>query len=118
MSSMTFSQKKFNPVPPQKGKHTAKNLYQLELQFLKFLLFDFVLISGSFPLDHEGHCKNQMVAYMRCLMENKDNNTPCRQLSKNYLECRMEHNLMAKEEWNKLGFKDIVGSGQSTKTSS
>jgi len=81
MSTMTFSQKKFNPVPPQKG---------------------------SFPLDHEGHCKKQMIAYMRCLNINRDDNSACRELSKEYLGCRMEHNLMAKEAWEKLGFKDLI----------
>lgn len=78
MSTNTFGQKRFNPVPPDKG---------------------------SFPLDHENVCKTQMVQYMKCLQLNRDDSTVCRDHAKNYLECRMENNLMAKEEWKSLGFK-------------
>lgn len=77
MSSMTFSQKKFIPSAPDKG---------------------------SFPLDHEGECKTFMLKYMSCLQEHRDNNTLCREEAKSYLGCRMENNLMAKEEWTKLGY--------------
>uniref|UniRef100_A0A336MTA4 Cytochrome c oxidase assembly protein COX19 n=1 Tax=Culicoides sonorensis TaxID=179676 RepID=A0A336MTA4_CULSO len=81
MSSMTFNQKKFTPVPPQKG---------------------------SFPLDHFNECKKQMLSYMHCLASNKDDNSKCRVQSKEYIECRMEHNLMAKEDLKNLGFKDLI----------
>lgn len=80
MSAMTFGQKTFTPTPPEKG---------------------------SFPLDHEGLCKKQMVKYMKCLQMNRNNNTACRDESKEYLACRMDHNLMAKEEWSKLGFNEV-----------
>lgn len=60
---------------------------------------------GSFPLDHEGQCKLHMLKYFGCLRENRDNNSACRNESKSYLECRMEHGLMAKESWEKLGYK-------------
>lgn len=73
-----------------------------------------MLFTGSFPLDHDGHCKQQMVAYMRCLYSNKDDNSACRILSKEYLECRMENNLMAKEDLTKLGFKDLVDEKEQT----
>lgn len=79
MSSMTFGQKKFIPTAPEKG---------------------------SFPLDHENACKRQMLKYMSCLSENTDNNSKCRDEAKSYLQCRMENNLMAQEEWTKLGFKE------------
>ncbi|XP_014254394.2 cytochrome c oxidase assembly protein COX19 [Cimex lectularius] len=79
MSSATFGQKIFTPTPPEKG---------------------------SFPLDHEGRCKKVMLKYMLCLRESKDINTKCRKEAKDYLSCRMDNNLMAKEEWSKLGFKD------------
>lgn len=78
MSSMTFGQKVFTPIPPQKG---------------------------SFPLDHEGVCKNVMVKYMKCLNLNRNNNSDCREEAKLYLGCRMDNNLMTKEEWSKLGFQ-------------
>lgn len=63
---------------------------------------------GSFPLDHYAECKSQMTTYLRCLRRARgDNGAPeCRQASRDYLACRMEHGLMAKEEWRNLGFKD------------
>ena len=79
MSSMTFGQKQFTPTPPDKG---------------------------SFPLDHEGLCKQLMVKYMVCLSHNSNKNAECRIEAKDYLECRMQHNLMAKEDWSKLGFTE------------
>ncbi|XP_055372330.1 cytochrome c oxidase assembly protein COX19 [Condylostylus longicornis] len=77
MASHTFSQKKFIPTPPEKG---------------------------SFPLDHENICKKYMLKYMSCLRKNSDKNSECRLEAKDYLNCRMENELMAKEEWSKLGF--------------
>lgn len=79
MSSFTFGNKIFTPTPPEKG---------------------------SFPLDHDGHCKKEMLKYMFCLNEHKSNNSECRLEAKKYLECRMDNNLMAKEDWSKLGFSD------------
>jgi cytochrome c oxidase assembly protein subunit 19 len=43
---------------------------------------------------------------MSCLTENRDDNSKCRDQAKKYLECRMENNLMAKEDWSKLGFSE------------
>ena len=79
MASNTFGQKSFSPSAPLKG---------------------------SFPLDHEGECKKSMLRYMICLRENSNQNSDCRQLSKEYLDCRMQKQLMVREEWNKLGFGD------------
>lgn len=80
MSSATFGQKKFQPTPPEKG---------------------------SFPLDHEGQCKTSAYKYMFCLSVNNGDNSKCRQQSKDYLDCRMQNDLMAKEEWTKLGLADV-----------
>lgn len=63
---------------------------------------------GSFPLDHyglstfsrhlfsvtepsfvSGECKDKMKLYMACLKENGSTSSPCRSLSKEYLDCRM-----------------------------
>lgn len=79
MSSLTFNQKKFTPTPPEKG---------------------------SFPLDHEGQCKRTMLKYMICLRNTNSDSSKCRQEAKEYLACRMDNNLMAKEDWAKLGFKE------------
>ena len=62
---------------------------------------------GSFPLDHDGECKKFYLKYMICLKNNVGKNSECREKSKDYLECRMEKNLMAKEEWSKLGYSDL-----------
>lgn len=78
-SATTFGFKKFIPTPPDKG---------------------------SFPLDHEGVCKKYMVKYMICLHENDKDYSKCKQEAKFYLNCRMENNLMTREEWSKLGFND------------
>ncbi|XP_054274015.1 cytochrome c oxidase assembly protein COX19 [Macrosteles quadrilineatus] len=85
MSSFTFSNKVFTPSPPDKG---------------------------SFPLDHEGQCKGVMLKYMFCLNDHRNNNSECREQIKAYLQCRMENNLMAKEDWAKLGLSDIELSNQ------
>lgn len=79
MSSSTFGQKRFTPVPPDKG---------------------------SFPLDHESVCKRQMIDYMKCLREHRDDSSSCRNHAKEYLHCRMNNNLMTKEEWKSLGFSE------------
>ncbi|XP_021001246.1 cytochrome c oxidase assembly protein COX19 [Parasteatoda tepidariorum] len=79
MSSLTFQQKPFFPSPPDKG---------------------------SFPLDHDGECKRQMLKYLLCLNRQNNSNEECRHLAKDYLQCRMEKNLMAHEEWEKLGFPE------------
>lgn len=79
MSSMTFGQKLFTPSPPDKG---------------------------SFPLDHEGQCKRFMLKYMLCLSNNNNDNGTCREEAKDYLGCRMDNQLMAREEWSNLGFNE------------
>ncbi|ESN98537.1 hypothetical protein HELRODRAFT_84522 [Helobdella robusta] len=63
---------------------------------------------GSFPLDHEGECKEFMVKYVKCLRSNDNANSKCRVQSKDYLECRMNHDLMKKEDFRKLGFSDLI----------
>ncbi|XP_054849033.1 cytochrome c oxidase assembly protein COX19 [Eublepharis macularius] len=80
-TAMNFGSKSFKPRPPDKG---------------------------SFPLDHFGECKAFKEKYMRCLRENSFENSLCRQESKEYLECRMDRQLMAREPLEKLGFKDLI----------
>ena len=43
----------------------------------------------AYPTVRAGECKDYMTAYMGCLKTNKNDSTPCRPLSKNYLDCRM-----------------------------
>ncbi|KAH7883803.1 hypothetical protein F5I97DRAFT_1796003, partial [Phlebopus sp. FC_14] len=62
---------------------------------------------GSFPLDHDGECKDQMMQYMACLKNNSSTSTPCRAFSKQYLECRMNKGLMERDEFTNLGLGNI-----------
>ncbi len=71
MSSVTFGQKLFKPKPP---------------------------IKGSFPLDHEGECKEQMLEYLICLKKHQNESSMCKMYSKEYLHCRMNNNLMEKQD--------------------
>lgn len=46
-----------------------------------------------------------MTAYVRCIRSKRGMNAPdCRELSKAYLQCRMDRNLMAPDEMKNLGF--------------
>ena len=44
--------------------------------------------------------------FMICLSERGHKISECREESKEYLQCRMEKGLMAKEDLSKLGFSD------------
>ena len=73
---------------------------------------------GSFPLDHDAECQPLMKQYLRCLKTARGVNSPeCRELSKGYLNCRMERGLMAPDEMKNLGYAegqtvtDDVGKG-------
>ena len=61
---------------------------------------------GIFPLDHDGECKKDMKIYVDCLKSNSSDHFACRAFSKGYLQCRMNHELMAKEDINNLGLGD------------
>ncbi|XP_077980603.1 cytochrome c oxidase assembly protein COX19-like [Glandiceps talaboti] len=80
MSAMNFGQKSFTPRAPAKG---------------------------SFPIDHDGECKESMDLYMKCLRKNRFQNSECREEAKCYMQCRMDHELMAKEPLSKLGYADL-----------
>jgi len=109
---------------------------------------------GSFPLDHYGlwffvwvwlscsntrlgECKATMTMYMECLKENSNNSTPCRALSRDYLDCRMKkwvrhaffHNdtpspqkkssslsrgLMERDDWRNLGMQNVDNKMENT----
>lgn len=59
---------------------------------------------GSFPLDHDGECRIQMLDYLNCMKLVKGENAPnCRLLAKDYLKCRMDNKLMDEDEWKHLG---------------
>ncbi|KEF57195.1 uncharacterized protein A1O9_07385 [Exophiala aquamarina CBS 119918] len=65
---------------------------------------------GSFPLDHDAECKYIISSYLRCLRRQNPpgrNTDECRLLAKEYLGCRMEKGLMAKDEWKNLGLEGM-----------
>ncbi|RCI11436.1 hypothetical protein L249_7334 [Ophiocordyceps polyrhachis-furcata BCC 54312] len=62
---------------------------------------------GSFPLDHDGECKHAMSDYLACMKKARGfNGDDCRILAKAYLACRMDRNLMARDDFKNLGFAD------------
>uniref|UniRef100_A0A6U0LMW1 CHCH domain-containing protein n=1 Tax=Minutocellus polymorphus TaxID=265543 RepID=A0A6U0LMW1_9STRA len=61
---------------------------------------------GIFPLDHDAECKPKMQKYLECLKEEKQQHNKCRELSKDYLQCRMDNELMAKENLDEMGFSE------------
>ncbi|UPK98373.1 hypothetical protein LCI18_009308 [Fusarium solani-melongenae] len=62
---------------------------------------------GSFPLDHDGECKTVMAKYLACMKKVRGvNEDECRDMAKAYLSCRMDRNLMARDEFKNLGFAE------------
>ncbi|TVY54174.1 Cytochrome c oxidase assembly protein COX19 [Lachnellula cervina] len=71
---------------------------------------------GSFPLDHDGECKDVMMNYLSCIKKVKGTNeAECRSIAKTYLSCRMDRNLMAKDEFKNLGFGEEKPASTTTK---
>ena len=69
---------------------------------------------GSFPLDHDAECKHIISSYLKCLKKARPspdsprvqagvNDEKCRLIAKDYLQCRMDKNLMAKDDMKNLG---------------
>jgi cytochrome c oxidase assembly protein subunit 19 len=63
---------------------------------------------GIFPLDHLAECRGTMERYLQCLAENSDIHHKCQNFSKAYLQCRMDRELMSKEDLDNLGFAETV----------
>jgi len=66
---------------------------------------------GIFPLDHDSECRPPMQEYVACLDERDATHHKCRELSRAYLQCRMENQLMAKENLDGLGFSKDAAVG-------
>ncbi|KIY46377.1 hypothetical protein FISHEDRAFT_47367 [Fistulina hepatica ATCC 64428] len=67
---------------------------------------------GSFPLDHFGECKDKMQIYMQCLQTHSNDSTPCRALTREYLDCRMKKGLMQRDDWKNLGLDKVQAQPQ------
>ncbi|GIX63050.1 cytochrome c oxidase assembly protein COX19 [Babesia caballi] len=61
---------------------------------------------GSFPLDHEGLCKDISARYVKCVGELKGNAFDCRALAAQYMQCRIENKLLVEEPLTNFGFRD------------
>jgi cytochrome c oxidase assembly protein subunit 19 len=61
---------------------------------------------GTFPLDHFHECDETKKSYFECLERNAYDASACVEASKAYLECRMSRELMTKEDFGKLGFRE------------
>lgn len=61
-----------------------------------------------------GECKQAMATYLSCIKRVKGvNEDECRELAKSYLACRMDRNLMAKDDFKNLGFQNPAEDGAS-----
>lgn len=67
-------------------------------------------LNGAFPLDHDGECKPQVLAYLQCLREAAVQVSPrslesaiCAPLAKAYFECRLRSGLISETDWQILG---------------
>ncbi|CAM9024853.1 unnamed protein product [Wickerhamomyces anomalus] len=57
--------------------------------------------------DHDHECSEIMAQYLQCLKLVKGNNAPnCRLLAKQYLGCRMDNQLMERDDWKNLGLPE------------
>lgn len=59
---------------------------------------------GSFPLDHFQECQDLAEKYRICLAQASGIPKKCKEEAREYLECRMEKGLMAKQSMEELGF--------------
>lgn len=51
-----------------------------------------------------------MMEYLKCMKFTENRNAPnCRILAKNYLQCRMDNQLMEKSDWDSLGLVNLPG---------
>lgn len=61
---------------------------------------------GVFPLDHFGECQKFKDSYLACLKEHGSIASECVELTKAYLDCRMQRGLMAPQDLKHLGLDD------------
>ena len=57
--------------------------------------------------------------YLECLKESRDVHHKCRDYSRDYLQCRMDHQLMSKENLEEMGFgkeQEVTGAEEYDKS--
>ncbi|PNH01190.1 Cytochrome c oxidase assembly protein COX19 [Tetrabaena socialis] len=62
---------------------------------------------GVFPLDHFAECQTVARRYLACLDANEQDAASCVELSREYLQCRMQRNLMATQDLRELGLVQV-----------
>ncbi|CAI7993252.1 Cytochrome c oxidase assembly protein COX19 [Geodia barretti] len=53
---------------------------------------------GSFPLDHDGECRDHMMKFLSCLKEKGSDNSLCRDESQSIPQCRLDRVLNDTED--------------------
>ncbi|GBG79550.1 hypothetical protein CBR_g29697 [Chara braunii] len=89
--------------PREKEKEEGSGCPKRRIQGLK------AHYSGNKQTNSDGMAENlreDMKRYMECLREKKFVTDECKQFSKAYLACRMQRNLMAKQDLASLGFAE------------
>lgn len=64
-------------------------------------------IYGSFPLDRSHECSCLAKLYIACIKMHghSSSDEKCRELTRKYLQCRMDHGLMESQEMSMLGLE-------------
>ena len=109
MSSMNFSSAKQSVKPPQRGIFPLDHYAECKPFMEVRTSFDFCRNSAvkdtyasSDSLLTLMRSFHLMQKYMSCLKEHQDKHHFCRDMSKEYLECRMDRDLMAKENLDQV----------------
>ena len=61
---------------------------------------------GSFPLDHLHECDVTIEKYFVCMKTNKYFPQKCREEMRSYLDCRLDKNLMTKDDYRAANLPD------------
>ena len=101
-----FGGSRIQARPPERGVFALDHDGEKKLWMLLFIFSYKLLEIRIITLMSSGECKAHMKSYLGCLKEKKGDHVDCRELSKNYLQCRMDHELMSKEDMARLGFGD------------
>ncbi|PKS11841.1 hypothetical protein jhhlp_001135 [Lomentospora prolificans] len=96
------------PTPPQRGSFPLDHDGKYALFQVSSLPWDphLSINLSKNSLGGVGECRHVMTSYLSCISKVGGENKPeCRDLAKAYLGCRMDRNLMAKDDFKNLGFQ-------------
>lgn len=112
MSSRNFSSAKQTVKPPQRGifplDHESECKPHMQVGCASVILIDDLFSYLSLLLVNVEADFHRLVStiikqkYISCLNDQKDKHYLCRELSKEYLQCRMDRQLMASEDLDKV----------------